>query len=105
MNTGRGLDPVALLRSIREAQPAVVEISSPQPQETPHSEGIDRFLARLPSLWQQGRSPATHKARVSPPRTGGPGRIPSKARICRHVFGQPIRGASATPGCGSSSPG
>ena len=63
-----GLDPVALLRSIREAQPAVVEMSSPQPQETPHSEGIDRFLARLPSPWQQGEARPTRKARARPPR-------------------------------------
>ena len=42
--------------------------SSPQLQETPHSESVDRFLARLPSLWQQGEARPTHKARVHPPR-------------------------------------
>ena len=63
-----GLDPVALLRSIREAQSAMAAMSSPQLQETPHSESIDRFLARLPSLWQQGEARPTHKARVRPPR-------------------------------------
>ena len=63
-----GLDPVALLSSIREAQSAMAAISSPQLQETPHSESIDRFLARLASLWQQGEARPTHKARVRPPR-------------------------------------
>ena len=47
-----GPDPVALLRSMREAQPAMAAMSSSQVQETPHGESIDRFLARLPSLWQ-----------------------------------------------------
>ena len=63
-----GLDPVALLRSIREAQSAIAAMSSPQLQETPHSESIDRFLARLPSLWQQGEARPTRKARVRLPR-------------------------------------
>ena len=63
-----GLDPVALLSSIREAQSAMAAMSSPQLQETPHRESIDRFLARLPSLWQQGEARPTHKARVRPPR-------------------------------------
>ena len=43
-------------------------MSSPQVQETPHRESIDRFLARLASLWQQGEARPTHKARVRPPR-------------------------------------
>ena len=38
------------------------------PQETGYGESIDRFLARLPSLWQQGEARPTHKARVRPPR-------------------------------------
>ena len=63
-----GLDPVALLSSIREAQSAMAAMSSPQLQETPHRESIDRFLARLASLWQQGEARPTHKARVRPPR-------------------------------------
>ena len=63
-----GLDPVALLSSIREAQSAMAAMSSPQLQEAPHEESIDRFLARLPSLWQPGEARPTHKARVRPPR-------------------------------------
>ena len=63
-----GLDPVALLRSIREAQSAMAAMSSPQPQGTPHGESIDRFLASLPNLWQQGEARPTHRAQVGPPR-------------------------------------
>ena len=54
-----GLDPVALLQSTREAQSALAAMASPMPQETGYGESLDRFLARLPSLWQQGGS-ATH---------------------------------------------
>ena len=80
-----GLDPVALLRSMRQAQSAMATMSSPQLQETHHSESIDRFLARLPSLWQQGEARPTHKARVCPPRHLRTCRIPSKAFVRRGV--------------------
>ena len=59
-----GLDPVALLRSIREAQSAMAAMSSPQPQGVPHGESIDRFLASLPNLWQQGEARPTHRDQV-----------------------------------------
>ena len=57
-----------LLRSIREAQSALAAMSSPTPQETVYGESLDRFLARLPSLWQPGEARPTHKARIRPPR-------------------------------------
>ncbi len=63
-----GLDPVARLRSIRDGQAAIATMSSPQPLETSHGESVDWFLARLPSLWQEGETRPTHKARVRPPR-------------------------------------
>ena len=59
-----GLDPVALLRSIREAQSAVAAMSSSQPQGVPLGESIDRFLASLPNLWQQGEARPTHRDQV-----------------------------------------
>ena len=62
------LDPVARLRSIRKAQSAMAAIFSPEPQETGSGESLERFLARLPSLWQQGEARPTYKARVRPPR-------------------------------------
>ena len=63
-----GLDPVALLHTIREAQSALVAITSPDFSETPHGESLDRFLAGLPSLWRQGEARPTHTARVRAPR-------------------------------------
>ena len=62
------LDPVALLHTIREAQSALVAVTSPQLRETPQGESLDRFLARLPSLWRQGEARPTHAARVRGPR-------------------------------------
>ena len=56
------------MRSIREAQPVLAAISSPEPQEAVSGENLERFLARLPSLWQQGEARPTHKARVGRPR-------------------------------------
>ena len=38
------------------------------PQETVYGESLDRFLARLPSQWQQGEVRPTHKVRARPPR-------------------------------------
>ena len=43
------LAPVALLRSIREAQSALAAISTPEPQEAASCESLERFLARLPT--------------------------------------------------------
>ena len=62
------LDPVALLHTIREAQSALMVVCSPQLRETPQGESLDRFLARLPSLWRQGEARPTHAARVRGPR-------------------------------------
>ena len=59
-----GLDPVALLRSIREAQSAMAAMSPPQPRGVPLGESIDRFLASLPNLWQQGEARPTHRDQV-----------------------------------------
>ena len=63
-----GLDPVALLHTIREAQSALVAVTSPGFSETPHGGSLDRFLAGLPGLWRQGEARPTHTARVRAPR-------------------------------------
>ena len=63
-----GLDPVALLHTIREAQSALVAVTSPDFSETPPGESLDRFLAGLPRLWRQGEARSTHTARVRAPR-------------------------------------
>ena len=113
-----GLDPVALLRSIREAQSALAAMSSPMPQKTVNGESLDRFLARLPSLWQQGEVRPTHSIRrvYARPGTGGPAKIPSKAfgatcccgsrriptrppRTCWQNYAKPIRAGSEMLNC------
>ena len=63
------LDPVALLRTIREAQSALVAIVSPEIRSTPRSESLERFLARLPDRWLEEQDQAHRKPRVKPPRT------------------------------------
>ena len=59
-----GLDPVFLLHTIREAQSALVAATSPELRDTPQGDGLDRFLAKLPSLWRQGETRPTHAAQV-----------------------------------------
>lgn len=83
------LDPVVLSRSIREAPSAMAAISSPQLQEPPHGKSIDRFLARLPNLWQQGEVRERRQIRTSAPAPRGRRAVPgtirrqSRRRTCR----------------------
>ena len=63
-----GLDPVLLLHTIRGAQSALVAATSPGVRETPAGESLERFLAKLPSLWPQGEVRPTHASRVRAPR-------------------------------------
>ena len=62
------LDPVLLLHSIREAQSALVASTTPAVRETPTGESLERFLAKLPSLWRQGEVRPTHVVKVRAPR-------------------------------------
>ena len=80
-----GLDPVALLRSIREAQSAMAAMFSPQPRGTPLGESIDRFLASLPNLWQQGEARPTHRDQVRSPRHWRTRKDPFEG-VWRHVL-------------------
>ena len=63
-----GLDPVALLHAIREAQAALVAVSSPGNGELSQQESLDQFLAQLPSLWQRDEARPTHAPRTRGPR-------------------------------------
>ena len=63
-----GLDPVALLHAIREAQAALAAVSSPGSGEVSQQESLDQFLAQLPSLWQRGEARPTHAPRTRGPR-------------------------------------
>ena len=115
-----GLDPVALLRSIREAQSAMAAMSSHQPQGVPLGESIERFLTSLPNLWQQGKPGPPTGTRCARFATGVPGRTPSKAfgptcccgfkmtptttpRTCWQNCARPIRAGSEMPNCGRCS--
>ncbi len=62
------LDPVLLLHTIREAQSALVAATAPEVRETPSSESLSKFLAKLPRLWRQGEVRTTHADRVRVPR-------------------------------------
>ena len=62
-----------MLHTIREARSALVAATSPELRETPQGDSLDRFLAKLPSLWRQGETRPTHAARVrSPPPESAP---------------------------------
>ncbi|GEM_PF-6263853 len=58
------LDPMLLLHTIREAQPALVAAPSPGVREIPSGESLSKFLAKLPRLWRQGEVRPTHAVRV-----------------------------------------
>ncbi len=62
------LDPMLLQHSIREAQSALVATTAPEVRETPSDESLERFLAKLPSLWRQGEVRLTHVVKVRAPR-------------------------------------
>ena len=62
------LHPVALLHSIREAQAALVALSSPDHGEPAQQESLEQFLSQLPTLWQQGENRPTHAPRIRGPR-------------------------------------
>ena len=76
------LDPVALLHAIREAQAALVAVSSPDHGDPAQQESLDQFLSQLPTLWQQGENRPTHA-----PRTRGPTPLAYSPR--------PLRGSMA----------
>ena len=58
------LDPVALLHAIREAQAALMSVSSPDHSEPAQQESLEQFLSQLPTLWQQGENRPTHAPRT-----------------------------------------
>ena len=62
------LDPLQLLHRIREAQSALVATTTPKVRETPSGDSLEGFLAKLPSLWQQGEVRPTHMVKVRAPR-------------------------------------
>ena len=63
-----GLDPVAFLHTIREAQSALVAATTSEVRETPAGASRGRFLAKLPSMWRKDEAHPTQAARVRGPR-------------------------------------
>ena len=54
------LDPISLLRSIRESQCALSAVGSLELGSTPDGESLESFLSQLPDLWRQGEVRPTH---------------------------------------------
>ena len=63
-----GLDPVALLHNIRNAQASLMTVSSPGRGDQAQQESLEKFLSRLPTLWRQGENRPTHTSRTRAPR-------------------------------------
>jgi hypothetical protein len=55
------LDPVDLLRRIRQGQSALVALNSGSPTDGPGREDLAQFLSQLPELWRAGEVRPTHR--------------------------------------------
>jgi hypothetical protein len=64
-----GLDPLALLHRIREAQAALASLGSANPTNGPGRESLDAFLSQLPRLWRAGEVRPTHRKSAPTPRS------------------------------------
>jgi hypothetical protein len=62
------LDPLELLRRIRDSQAALAALSSGQ-LDGQERESLEQFLASLPDLWRQGEARPTHRGSAPKPRT------------------------------------
>ncbi len=59
------LDPVDLLRTIREHQAALAALAAPDGTATPSDrQSLEDFLAALPELWRDGEVRPTHRKRT-----------------------------------------
>ena len=52
---------MVLLHQIRQAQSALVSLTSPEAATEDQDRELDQFLSRLPRLWQQGEARPTHR--------------------------------------------
>ena len=55
------LDPISLLHTVREAQSALVTVSSSVSGRASRSESLEQFLGKLPDLWRRGEVRPTHE--------------------------------------------
>ena len=117
-----GLDPVTLLRSIREAQSAMAAMSSPQPQGLLLVRALTGSWPPCPTCGNRGEPGPPTGTKCARLATGVPGRIPSKAfgatcfcgfkktptptpRICWQNYARPIRAGSKMLNCERCSAG
>lgn len=56
------LDPVELLRRIRNAQAALADLSCSESSANLGSDNLEQFLAKLPHLWRSGEARPTHQS-------------------------------------------
>lgn len=62
------LDPLELLRRIRESQSALAALASGDLGDGPERANLEQFLAALPELWRQGDARPTHREAPRKPR-------------------------------------
>ena len=63
------LDPVKLLKALRDAQADLARITSGGSEESRADPSLESFLAQLPELWRGGECRPTHRQRPTPVRT------------------------------------
>lgn len=63
------LDPVELLKALREAQADLAQITSVGSEESRADPNLESFLAQLPELWRNGECRPTHRKQPLRPRT------------------------------------
>jgi len=66
----KNLDPVLLLKQMREAQAGLVDLSQQKSEEISQgSQSLEDFVNRLPDLWKLGEVRPTHRKKLQKPRT------------------------------------
>jgi hypothetical protein len=65
---GDRLDPLELLRRVREGQAALAALASGELGNGPGRESLEQFLAKLPELWRDGEARPTHRREAPRPR-------------------------------------
>ncbi len=63
------LDPVELLKKLRDAQAEIADLASGGSEQARADPSLESFLAHLPELWRRGECRPTHRQRPSRVRT------------------------------------
>jgi hypothetical protein len=69
--TFAALDPIQLLSQIREAQGRLAQFETGRAsvEPSPTDTGVEQFVRSLGTAWKQGEVRATHRKRITPPRS------------------------------------